>query len=149
MELAKNKKAFFDYEVLDKFEAGIILHGHEVKSIRQKKANLKGSYVSFYNGEAWMENVHISLYQANNEQGLKDGGNPLRKRKLLLQRREIDKLKHQSDTPGVSVIPLKLFLKNNHIKVQIGICRGKKQHDKRAVIKNRETDRQIRAKFKT
>jgi SsrA-binding protein len=144
MELAKNRKAFFDYEVLDKFEAGMVLHGYEVKAIRNKLINLKGGHVSIRNGEAFLDNVLISPYQPKNQ----PEENGKRKRKLLLQRKEIDKLEHQLKTPGITIVPLKVFIKNNRLKLQIGVCRGKKQHDKRNTIKNRETDREIRRRMK-
>ena len=144
MELAKNKKAFFDYEILETMEAGIVLEGYEVKAVRAKQLNLKGGYVSIRSTEAWLENVLITPYQPKNQ----PTENSKRKRKLLLNRREIDKLEHQAKTPGVTLVPLKVFLKNHRIKLEIGVCRGKKQHDKRETIKRRETDREVRRHIK-
>jgi SsrA-binding protein len=146
--LAKNKKAYFDYEILDTFEAGIVLEGWEVKSIRNKRANLKGSYVSFRGDEAWIEKMHISAYQAANHPDGNTEDSASRRRKLLLNRREIDKLQNQSNTAGIAIIPLKLFLKNNRVKVAIGVGRGKKRHDKRESIKRRDTDRDLRRQLK-
>jgi SsrA-binding protein len=144
MELAKNKKAFFDYEILDTFDAGAILHGYEVKSIRAKQINLKGGHVSIRNGEAWLENVQIAAYQPKNQ----PEENGKRKRKLLLNRKEIDKLEHQTKSPGVTIVPLKVFLLNHRIKIQIGVCRGKKQHDKRESIKKKDIERDLRQRMK-
>ncbi len=140
MELIRNKKAYFDYEILAKYDAGIALHGYEAKAVRQKKVNLKSGYVSIRDGEAWLENVQIDPYQPNNQ----TDENRKRKRKLLLNRREIDKITPQSETPGITIVPLKIFLKNNRVKVCIGICRGKKKYDKRETIKKREMDRALR-----
>ena len=144
MEIIKNKKAYFDYEILAKYDAGLMLRGHEVKAIRAKKVNLKSGYVSIKNNEAWLENVQIDPYQPANQ----PEENRKRKRKLLLNRREIDKITPQSETPGITLVPLKIFSQNNRIKIQIGICRGKKKHDKRATIKKRELDRELKKKFK-
>jgi len=105
---------------------------------------LKGGHISFRNGEAWLENVEIQAYQPKN-QSLE---NLKRKRKLLLRRKEIDKLEHHSETPGITVIPLRVFLSNHRIKFEIGVCRGKKQHDKRETIKKRELDREMRRRMK-
>lgn len=144
MELAKNKKAFFDYEIMEEFEAGMMLHGHEVKSIRAKKVNLLGSHISIRDGEAWLENVQITPYQPKNQP--EENGN--RKRKLLLQKKEIATIENQSANPGVTIIPLKILLKNHRLKLIIGVCRGKKQHDKRNIIKNRDLTRELRRGLK-
>ena len=143
MEPIKNKKAFFDYEILDKFEAGLVLHGYEVKSIRAKKIQLKGGFIFIKDGEAWLENVQISAYQPANQ----PESNGKRKRKLLLNRREIAKITSFSETAGISILPLKIFTSNGKIKLQIGVGRGKKKHDKRETIKKREMDRQLRQGF--
>lgn len=143
-ELTRNKKAYFDYEILEKYDAGIILKGYEVKSIRQRKVNLRGSYVSFRNGEAWLMNVTIAPYQPKNEP--EESG--LRQLKLLLNKREIAKLIHQSEVPGMTVVPLRIFLKNHRIKIEIGLARGKKSFDKRETIKKREALREVARRFK-
>ena len=144
MEPIKNKKAFFDYEIINKFEAGLVLHGYEVKSIRAKRIQLKGGFISVKNGEAWLENVQISAYQPANQ----PESNGKRKRKLLLNRREIDKITSFSETAGISILPLKIFTLNGKLKLQIGVGRGKKKHDKRETIKKREMDRDLRQRFK-
>lgn len=145
MEIITNKKAFFDYEIIDKFEAGMVLLGHEVKSIRQKKIHLKGGYISVKNDEVWLENVQIDPYQPANQ----PEENGQRKRKLLLNNREIAKIGSFSETPGISIVPLKIFSLNGRLKLQIGIGRGKKQHDKREAIKKRSMDRELRQRVKT
>lgn len=143
MEIIRNKKAFFDYEILERFEAGMVLYGYEVKAVRNKKIDLKGSYVSLHRGEAWLENVHIGPYQPKN-QPAETMENPKRKRKLLLNKKEIDTLQNQADVAGNTIIPLRVFIKNHRLKVEIGIGRGKKRYDKRETIKKRELDRSLR-----
>lgn len=145
MEIITNKKAFFDYEIIEKFEAGLVLLGHEVKSIRQKKINLKGGYISVKNNEAWLENVQIDPYQPANQ----PEEDNRRKRKLLLSTREIAKIASFSGTPGASIVPLKIFALNGRLKIQIGIGRGKKKYDKRETIKKRGMDRELRQRVKT
>ncbi|KKT74022.1 MAG: SsrA-binding protein [Candidatus Peregrinibacteria bacterium GW2011_GWA2_44_7] len=144
MEITRNKKAFFDYEILEMIEAGILLKGYETKSIRANKINLKGGYVTFRNEEAWLEQVDISPYQPKNQ----PEENTKKPRKLLLNKREIVKLVGQSETPGLTVVPLKVILNHNRIKIIIGLCRGKKQFDKRETIKKRATDRELRRTVK-
>lgn len=144
MELMRNKKAFFDYEILEEFQAGIVLKGYEAKAIRSKKVNLKGGYVSFRNDEAWLTNIQIDPYQPKNQ----PEADPKAPHKLLLEKREIAKLISQAETTGITVIPLKLILKNNRIKIVIGLCRGKKKFDKRETIKKRELDREIKRRIK-
>lgn len=144
MEIVKNKKAFFDYEILETYEAGVVLKGHEVKSIRNHKILIKGGYVSIRQNEVWLENIQISPYQAKN-QTAEDG---LRTLKLLLKASEIARLVNQSEAQGVTVIPLSVFTKNGKIKFAIGVCKGKKTYDKRQTIKNRESKREIQRSFK-
>lgn len=131
--LAQNKKAYHDYHVLDTFEAGFMLSGSEVKAIRQGLCNLKGAFVDVFNGESWANGIHISPYSHSQ---IKDY-NPVRKRKLLLNKREIAKIEQQISEKGVTAVPLEIYLKNNRIKVKIGICRGKKLHDKREDLKRK------------
>lgn len=145
MELAKNKKAYFDYEVVDTYDAGIVLKGYEAKAIRTGKIQLKGGFISFRNEEAWMENVTISPYQPKNQP--EESGQ--RKRKLLLQKKQILKIITQSEEAGMTVIPLKAIAQNHRIKIVIGLCRGKKKFDKRESIKKRELDRATQHRFKT
>ena len=125
--IVKNKKAYHDYEVLDKFEAGIELLGYEVKSIREGDINLKGSFVDIHGGEAWTNNIHISKYKFAN---IKDY-DPVRKRKLLLRKGEIEKIAISLNTKGVTAIPLEIYKKGGLLKVLVGICRGKKKYEKR------------------
>lgn len=145
--LARNKKAFADYEILDTYEAGIQLSGPEVKSIRKGNANLKGSYVEFSrNHEAFTRGIHISPYKP--AAGHQTDYNPTRKRKLLLNKKEIEKLEKELNTAGVTIVPLDFHLKNNRIKLNIGVCRGKKKHDRRDELKKRAQNIDIRRSLK-
>ncbi len=137
--IADNKKARFDYEITDKFEAGLVLTGSEVKSIRDGAVNLKDSYVSFRNGEAFLQNAHISVYQASSY----NNHEPERLRKLLLHREEIHKIMGRVQEKSLSCIPLKMYFKRGRIKIEIGLGRGKKKHDKRLSIKKKESDREL------
>jgi len=140
--LAKNKKAFFDYEILDTLEAGIALMGSEVKSVREGRIQLKGSYIGIRNNEVYLVGAHISPYQ----QGEKF--EPERLRKLLLKRGEIKHLDAKSRTAGITLIPTEIYLKNNLIKVAVSVARGKKKYDKRETKKKRELERQLRREYK-
>lgn len=137
--IAKNKKAFHDYEVIDKLEAGIVLNGPEVKSCRAHQVNLKGSYVSTFKEEAFAEGIHISTYAHSRREDFME----TRRRKLLLHRKEIDRLAAHTKEKGIAVIPLELYFKGSLIKLLIGICRGRKLYDKRAMLKKRDIDREI------
>jgi len=135
----KNKKAYFDYEILQKFTAGMVLTGAEIKSIREGKVNLKGSYVTIQKGEAFIKNMHISKYShAQNTDH-----DPFRIRKLLLNKREIEKIANQLNTQGVSVVPLDIFIEKRYAKCLIALVRGRKKADKRHVIREREVKRQL------
>ncbi len=138
--IADNRQARFQYEILETYEAGIELTGTEVKSIRAGKANLRDGYVIIRNGEAWLLNVHISPYQAS---GQYFNHEPRRTRKLLLHRREINKLIGQVEQKGLTLIPLKLYLKKGWIKISIGLAKGKKLHDKRETLKRRQDQREM------
>jgi SsrA-binding protein len=138
--ISKNKKAFFDYEILEKALAGIVLIGSEVKSVRNGNVNLKGSFVVPHKTELFVENMHISPYQAANQVDY----NPLRKRKLLLKEKEISKLIKGFDIKGQTIVPLEIGLEGRSIKLLIGLCRGKKVYDKRDTIKKRELDREFK-----
>ncbi len=138
---ASNKKAFFDYHVLDKFEAGIHLLGHEVKAVRQGKVSLFGSHVSIRNGEAFLLNCEIAPYQPKNTSSEYDRS---RDRKLLLHKKEIAKLAVKSEEKGITLIPLRIYQKKGLLKLEIGVCRGKKKWDKRETIKKRDAERRIR-----
>ncbi|MBQ7097392.1 MAG: SsrA-binding protein SmpB [Clostridia bacterium] len=137
--VAENKKAYHDYFVDDTYEAGISLFGTEVKSVRQGKMNLKDSYVSVKTGEAFLIGAHISPY----EKGNIFNRDPLRSRKLLLHKREISKLIGLTQQEGYTLIPLKVYFKGSYVKVLLGLCRGKKNYDKREAIAQRDAKRQI------
>lgn len=136
--IASNKKALHDYFVVQKVEAGLVLTGTELKSLRDGKAQLKDAYVIFKNDEAWLFGAHISPYTHGNLQN----HDPERTRKLLLHRRELDKLKGQTTEKGLSIVPLRLYFKGSRVKAEIAVVRGKKQYDKRDTEKAREADRE-------
>jgi len=142
--IASNKKAYHDYFVLQKLEAGIELTGTEVKSLRDGKANLKDSYVVVKGEEAFLLATHISPYTHGNLQNHE----PERTRKLLLHKREIEKLHVQLVEKGLTIVPLRLYFKGNRVKVEIAVVRGKKQYDKRETEKRREADREAAAAMK-
>lgn len=142
--VARNKKAYHDYFVLDKYEAGIELYGTEIKSIRQGKVNLKDSFCSVDDGEMYAIGMHISPY----EQGNIFNRDPMRKKKLLLHKKEIMKLFGQSREQGLSIVPLELYIKKGRAKLEIGLCKGKKLHDKRDVAAKRDAQRTIEREFK-
>ncbi|MDE6111104.1 MAG: SsrA-binding protein SmpB, partial [Eubacterium sp.] len=137
--IARNKKAYHDYFVLETYEAGIALFGTEIKSIRNGKVNLKDSFCSVDNGEMFAIGMHISPY----EQGNIFNRDPMRKKKLLLHKKEIMKLFGQSQQQGLSIVPLQLYIKNGRAKLEIGLCKGKKLHDKREVAAKRDAERTI------
>jgi SsrA-binding protein len=136
--IASNKKAFHDYHVLDKFEAGMELTGTEVKSLRDRGATLKDSYVIFKAGEAFLFGAHISPYTHGN----RENHDPERTRRLLLHRREIEKLESQVVEKGLTIVPLRLYFKGGRVKAEIAVVRGKKLFDKRETEKKREADRE-------
>ena len=142
--VARNKKAYHDYFVLETYEAGIELFGTEIKSIRAGRVNLKDSFCSVDNGEMFAIGMHISPY----EMGNRFNRDPLRKKKLLLHKREIMKLFGESQQQGLSVIPLELYIKNGRAKLEIGLCKGKKLYDKRAVQAKKDANRTIEREFK-
>jgi SsrA-binding protein len=142
--IADNRKAFFDYHILDTFEAGIVLGGTEVKGIREGRANLRDSYARVESGEVWLYNVHINPYS---HRGYVDH-DPKRKRKLLLHRAEIRKLIGKTVERGLTLVPTRMYFKNGRVKVALALARGKQVHDKRETIKRRETDRETRAMIK-
>lgn len=137
--IARNKKAYHDYFVLETYEAGIELYGTEIKSIRNGRVNLKDSFCSVDNGEMFAIGLHISPY----EQGNIFNRDPLRKKKLLLHKKEIMKLFGQSQQQGLSIVPLQLYIINGRAKLEIGLCKGKKLHDKREVAAKRDAERTI------
>jgi SsrA-binding protein len=137
--IASNRRARYEYEILDTWEAGMVLVGPEVKSLRAGNANLSDSYAMTRRGELWLLNLHISPYK----QAGRDNPDPRRERKLLLHRREIEKLDSQINERGLTLVPLSLYFMNGRAKVEIGLARGKKRYDKRESIKRREQDREI------
>ena len=138
----KNKKVYFDYEILETFEAGLILAGPEVKSVKAGQINLKGSYISLDNNEeAWLINAHISSYQP--AAGAQQDYDPTRSRKLLLHKKQIRKMIGKLKQKGLTAMPLRVYTSHTFVKIEIGICRGKKQHDKRESLKKRDTEKRI------
>lgn len=147
--IAKNKKAYFDYDVLEKYEAGIVLFGPEVKSIKGGKVQLKGSFASIVPGKngrykIMTQNLHISPYP----QAAEKNSDPLRARELLLGKKEIEELASKVVTEGFTLVPLEIFLKKGLIKVLLGVCRGRKAHDKRSVLKKRAETKEINVGLK-
>ncbi len=140
-----NRQARFLYEILETYEAGIQLAGTEVKSIREGKANLQDGYALIRNGEAWLLNMHISPYTQSSAYFNHE---PRRTRKLLLHRKEIRTLVGKVEQEGLTLIPLKMFLKRGLVKLTIGLCRGKKLHDKREDMKRRDDQRDMQRAMK-
>lgn len=137
----KNRRAFYEYHVLEKVDAGVALVGSEVKSIRDGNINLSDSYARVEGGEVFLVNCHISDYKNAGA----FGHEPLRKRKLLLHRAEIRKLEKRVELKGLTLVPLRLFFTERGLaKVELGICRGKQLHDKREALKTRDSDRDLR-----
>lgn len=136
----QNKKARFNFEFLEEFEAGVVLSGHEVKSIRVGKGNLTGSYVLIRGGEAFLVGATISPYQTANTPKEYD---PERTRKLLLHQKELSKLERESEQVGLTIVPVQWYNKNGKVKLKIALARGKKKHDKRETIKARDSKRDL------
>ncbi|MDY3041448.1 SsrA-binding protein SmpB [Streptococcus pluranimalium] len=143
--LAQNKKARHDYTIVDTVEAGIVLTGTEIKSVRAARIQLKDGFAQIKNGEAWLVNVHVAPF----EQGNIWNQDPERTRKLLLKKREIDRLANELKGSGMTLVPLKVYLKNGFAKVLIGLAKGKHDYDKRESIKRREQDRDIKRVMKS
>jgi len=137
--ITDNKKARFDYEILETFEAGLVLTGSEVKSLRDSQASLKDSYVAFRGHEAFLQKAHIAVYQASSY----NNHEPERLRKLLLHEHELTKINAAITEKGLTCVPLKIYFKKGIAKVEIALARGKKKGDKRQTIKSREADRDI------
>jgi SsrA-binding protein len=140
----ENKKAGFNYEIIEKFEAGIELSGFEVKSVKKNQGSLEGAYIIVRGGEAYLMNMTIPPYQ---EKNTPTGYEPRRNRRVLLTKKEIKKLA-DIETEGLTIVPISLYNKGNLIKVSIAVVRGKKKYDKRETIKQRETDRSVRREFR-
>jgi SsrA-binding protein len=142
--IAENRKAYHDYHLIETFEAGMVLLGTEVKAIREGRVNLRDSFARVEDGEVFLYNVHISPYS---HRGYADH-EPLRRRKLLLHHNEILKLTGKTVEKGMTLVPVRMYFKNGRVKVAVSLAKGKKEYDKRATIKERETDRETRAAVK-
>lgn len=143
--IAKNRKAYHDYIIEDKFEAGLVLTGTEIKSLRQGKVQLKEAYISIIDNEAWIKGMHIAAYDFGNRYNHDE----TRDRKLLLHRHEISKLFNQSKLKGYTIVPLQIYLKNGRAKLEIALAKGKHLYDKRQVQKQKDMDRQIQKAMKS
>ena len=139
-----NRSAYHEYHISDKYEAGVALTGTEVKSVMDGRVQLKDAYVAVRDGEAWLFNAHISPYSHGN----RANHDPLRTRKLLLHRREIDKLESASATQGMTLQPTRIYLRNRRIKIEVGVARGKKLYDKRETEMRRTVERETRQQLK-
>jgi SsrA-binding protein len=142
--LAANRAAYHNYHISDKYEAGIALTGTEVKSAMDGRVQLKDAYVSVREGEAWLFNAHISPYSHGN----RENHDPVRTRKLLLHKREIERLDEASARQGMTLVPTQVYLKHGRIKVEVGVARGKKMYDKREAELRRTVERETRAQLK-
>jgi len=142
--LASNRAAYHNYHILDKFEAGIALTGTEVKSVLGGRVQLKEGYVAIREGEAWLFNAHISPYAHGN----RENHEPMRTRKLLLHRREIERLDEATVKQGMTLVATRIYLKKRHIKIEVAIARGKKLYDKRETELRRTVERETRAQLK-
>lgn len=142
--VATNRKAYHEYHILEQFEAGLQLKGSEVKSIREGKASLKQSYVLIRKGEAWLKGSHIASYSHTGF----EGHEPVRDRKLLLHKREIQKIKSKLAEKGLTAVPTKLYFKGGYIKLEFGLAKGKKLYDKRDSKKKRDVERDIKRALK-
>ncbi len=142
--ISRNRKAFHDYHISETLEAGLVLQGSEIKSIRAGSVNLRDSYVAFRDGEAWLVGAHIAGYHEASYQD----HDPRRDRKLLLHRREIQRLRGQVEQRGFTVVPTRLYLKDNRAKVEIGLAKGKHTYDKRESLRERDSDREMERAIK-
>lgn len=142
--IVTNRAAFYEYHVLEKYEAGIALEGTEVKSVRAGQVQLKEAYVAVRDAEAWLFNAHISPYAFGN----RENHDPVRARKLLLHRREIQKLDEAATLKGMTLVVTRIYLKGGRVKLEIGVARGKKLYDKRESEMRRTTERETRAQLK-
>jgi SsrA-binding protein len=143
--VADNRKARFDYHILEEFEAGLVLLGTEIKAIREGKVNLRESYCRLEDGEAYLVGANIGQYSHSGSAA----HDPLRRRKLLLHRQELSKLLGRTTTRGLTIVPVRLYFKNGRAKVTVALARGKRMYDKRETIRKREADRETRAAIKS
>ncbi|MDP3795244.1 MAG: SsrA-binding protein SmpB [bacterium] len=139
--ITANKRALFDYEILERYEAGMVLSGQEVKSVKTGHVNLRGAFVVIKDGEAWLLNAHIPPYQVLNAP---EAYTPTASRKLLLKRREIEYLRGKISQKGLTIVPLKVYTSHGVIKIEIGLARHRKKADKRELLKKRDAEREIR-----
>ncbi len=137
--VADNRRARFDYDILERVEAGIALTGTEIKSVRAGRVNLRDAYAVVRDGQAWLMNQHIASW----ESGGPWNHEPLRTRRLLMHKEQIIKLARQAGQKGLTIVPLRMYLKGHHAKVELGLAKGRRQYDKRKAIQQRETDREI------
>ncbi len=142
--LATNRKAYHDYFIVETYEAGIALTGTEIKSVRAGAVNLRDSYAQVRDGEVWLQNAHISPY----EQGNRFNVDPYRTRRLLLHRKEINRLMGRAQEKGLTIVPLRLYLKKNRAKIELALVKGKKQYDKREAISQRDAKREMERALK-
>ena len=138
-EIVKNKKALFNYEIIEKYESGIVLRGTEVKSLRERAVNMSDSYASFKKGELFIVNMHISQYHFGNI----NNHEPLRERKLLMKKIELKRLFGKVKEQGLTLIPISLYFSKGKVKVEIALAKGKKLHDKRETLKRKTLDREM------
>lgn len=143
-DIVNNRHAYHEYHILDTFEAGVVLQGTEVKSVMEARIQLKDSYVSVRDGEIWLFNAHISPYSHGNKQNHE----PLRTRKLLLHRREIEKLERETVVKGMTLVITRIYWKNRRIKFELGVAKGKKLYDKRDAVKERTIEKETRQQLK-
>ena len=142
--IASNKKAHYNYEILEKFEAGIVLQGSEVKSLREGNGNIKESYIKFFNKELWIIGMHIPEYSHSGY----SGHSAVYDRKLLLHKKELVKLKKKVDIKGVTMVPISIYFKNERVKIEFALARGKKKWDKRETIMKKDLERQNQRLYK-
>ena len=142
--VAQNKKAYYDYEITETFEAGIVLTGTEIKSVRQARINIRDGFARVRNGEVWLSNVHISPFDEGNIWNV----DPTRSRKLLLHKKQIAKIEAEISQAGMSFVPLRVYIKDGFAKVLMGLAKGKKNYDKRETIKRKEQNRDIAKQLK-
>ena len=142
--VAQNKKAHYDYEITETFEAGIVLTGTEIKSVRQARINIRDGFARVRNGEVWLSNVHISPFDEANIWNV----DPTRSRKLLLHKKQIAKIEAEISQAGMSFVPLRVYIKDGFAKVLMGLAKGKKNYDKRETIKRKEQNRDIAKQLK-
>lgn len=142
--VATNRKAYHDYFIEETHEAGIVLTGTEIKSVRAGSVNLRDAYAQVREGQMWLHNVHISPYEAGNRFNV----DPYRSRKLLLHRKEINRLMGRAQEKGLTIVPLRMYMKKNRAKVELALVKGKRQYDKRDTISKRDSDREIERAIK-